>query len=87
VLTTWLAKSAQAITLTTGQLAGATRSSCQLMTAESRRNAETVSPKPNQKPYQVQVAPLKTKRTLFIAAKTASDSGPKLFCASIPPAV
>jgi hypothetical protein len=43
-------------------------------------DADTVSPKPNQKPYQVHVDPLKTKRTLFIAEKTASDSGPRLFC-------
>ena len=61
--------------------------SCHATTAENSRNTDTISPKANQKPYQVTVAPLKSKWTDFIAENTASAPGPNLFSESMPPAV
>jgi hypothetical protein len=75
------------MTETEGQAAGGTLSSCQAMIADNSKSSDAVMPKPNQKPYQVQSAPLKLKWTAFICANTASASAPRLSCANMPPAV
>ena len=75
------------MTETSGQRSGGTLSSCHARIAENSSITDSVRPKPNQNPYQVASAPLKLKCTAFIEANTASDAGPRLFCASMPPAV
>ena len=45
---------------------------------DAASKADTVTPNPNQNPYQVQSAPLKSKCTRFICSKTPSDAGPRL---------
>jgi hypothetical protein len=62
-------------------------SSCHAVTADNDKKIEAVRPNPNQKPYQVHVVPLNLNSTAFIELKTASASGPRLFCRSIPPIV